>query len=122
MVNSLGLSLMIEQTITIGNIIEIASIVGGGVHILTGFDGSGTDTIDVGFRGGSATADPNGLATIMDLTNVGFIALDELAATTNIINTSPIILIYNYNDQNSDSTTVVAYISVLYTCGPVDGS
>ena len=68
--------------LTVGTIPAGASVIGGGVHVVTGFNDSGTDTVDIGFIG--STTDDNAYATIMDLTNVGWIVLDELATTTNI--------------------------------------
>ena len=59
-----------------------ASLVpGGGIHVVTADSGI---TLDVGFKGGSTTDDPNGYATALTVAAVGFIALDELGATTNI--------------------------------------
>lgn len=94
------------------------SIGAGGVHILTAFNDSGTDTIDVGFRGGSATDDPDGLATLLTASAVGMIVFDELATTTNIINTKPIILTARYNAQNSNATAGVATLWVTWTTVP----
>lgn len=93
----------------------------GGVHILTAFNDSGTDTLDVGFRDGSATDDPNGIATLLDLSAVGWIVFDELAATTNIIQTKPWILTATYNGQNNNATAGVAYVAGLVSVGPYDG-
>lgn len=92
-----------------------ASVWGGGCHILTAFNDSGTDTIDIGFRGGSATDDPDAYATLLTASAVGCIALDELAATTNIINTKPIIVTARYNAQNSNATAGVAMITIAYS-------
>lgn len=59
-----------------------ASLVpGGGIHVVTADSGI---TLDVGFKDGSSTADPNAYATALTVAAVGFIALDELGATTNI--------------------------------------
>ena len=112
-----------ENTVVdFGRVPAYASITGGGVHILTAFNDSGTDTLDVGFRGGSATDDPNGLATLLAIDAVGLIVLDELAATTNIINTQPMILTWTYNGQNNNATAGVAYLTVYYSTGALDGS
>lgn len=92
-----------------------ASVWGGGVHIMTAFNDSGTDTIDIGFRGGSATDDPDAYATLLTASAVGCIALDELAATTNIINTKPVIVTARYNAQNSNATAGVAMITIAYS-------
>ena len=90
------------------------SITAGGVHILTAFNDSGTDTIDVGFRGGSATDDPDAYATLLTASAVGMIVFDELATTTNIINTKPIIVTARYNAQNSNATAGVALLWFNY--------
>ena len=94
----------VENTeIVIGTIPAYASVIGGGVHILTAFDDTGTDTLDVGFKGGSATDDPNGYATLLDLSAVGYIVLDELAATTNIISTTDSTVTCIYNGENNNA-------------------
>lgn len=61
-----------------------ANVIGGGVHVVTA---DAAITLDVGFKGGSTTDDPNGYASALSVAAVGFIALDELAATTNIVQT-----------------------------------
>ncbi len=105
----------IENTeIVIGYIPANATVIGGGVHIVTAFNDSGTDTLDVGFTGGSSTADPNGYATLLDLSAVGFIALDELAATTNIKQTLDTTVTCIYNGQNNNATAGVAEVYVTY--------
>ena len=105
----------IENTeIVIGTIPAYASVCGGGVHILTAFDDTGTDTLDVGFKSGSATDDPNGYATLLAIDAVGYIALDELAATTNIISTSPSVATCIYNGQNNNATAGEAYVTITY--------
>jgi hypothetical protein len=65
----------------LGEIPAGATVIGGGIHIVTADSGI---TLDVGFKDGSSTDDPNGYATALTVAGVGFIALDELAATTNI--------------------------------------
>jgi hypothetical protein len=99
-----------------------SSIICGGVHILTAFNDSGTDTLDVGFRDGSSTDDPNGIATLLAIDAVGFIAFDELAATTNIMQTKPWILTCTYNGENNNASAGVAYVQGIVMCGPTDGS
>lgn len=69
-------------TVTVGKIPAGASVVGGGVHVTTAFNSSGTDLLNVGFIG--ATTDADAYATLLTLAAVGYIAFDELAATTNI--------------------------------------
>ena len=112
------LTYLVENTvIDIGGIPAYASVVGGGVHILTAFADSGTDTLDVGFRDGSSTDDPNGYATLLDLSAVGYIVLDELAATTNIIQTKPCIITCTYNGQNNNAAAGEAYLTIEYVVG-----
>lgn len=91
-----------------------ASVIGGGVHVVTAFNDSGTDTLDVGFRDGSSTDDDNAYATLLDLSAVGYIALDELAATTNIMQTKDTIMTWRYNGQNNNATAGLAYLIILY--------
>ena len=95
-----------------------ASVCAGGVHILTAFNDSGTDTIDVGFRGGSATDDPDAYATLLTASAVAMLVFDELATTTNIINTKPIIVTARYNAQNSNATAGTALIWATFAVVP----
>jgi hypothetical protein len=94
-----------------------AHLVSGGVHVVTAFNDSGTDTLDVGFRGGSSTDDPDGYATLLDLSAVGFIAFDELAAITNIMQTKDTFLTARYNGQNSNASAGDAYLVFNYVVG-----
>ncbi len=105
----------VENTeIVIGTMPAYASVVGGGVHILTAFNDSGTDTLDVGFKDGSATDDPNGYATLLAIDAVGYIVLDELAATTNIISTNDVVVTCIYNGQNNNASAGEAYVTIMY--------
>lgn len=99
---------------TTGKLPANANVIGGGVHVVTAFNDSGTDTLDVGFRDGSSTDDPDGYATLLDLSAVGYIALDELAATTNIMQTKDAIPTWRYNGQNNDATAGLAYLIIQY--------
>jgi hypothetical protein len=100
------------QTINVGVIPAGASVIGGGPHVVTGFNDSGTDTLDVGFIG--STTDSNGYATLLDLSAVGFIALDELATTTNIQQTVDTTVTCAYVGQNSNASAGVADVIILY--------
>lgn len=105
----------IENTvIDIGRIPAGASVIGGGVHVITAFNDTGTDTLDVGFRDGSTTDDPDGYATIMDLSAVGFIALDALSGTANIQQTADAIVTCRYNGENNNADAGVADVIVTY--------
>lgn len=103
----------IATAFTIGVMPAGASVVGGGVHIVTAFNDSGTDTLDVGFIGG--TTDDNAYATLLDLSAVGFIVLDELAATTNIQQSQTTTVTCKYNGQNTNATAGVADVTIMYS-------
>lgn len=105
----------IENTaVVIGYLPANATVIGGGVHVVTAFNDSGTDTLDVGFTGGSSTADPNAYATLLDLSAVGYIALDELAATTNIKQTVDTTVTCIYNGENNNASAGVAEVYITY--------
>lgn len=103
-----------NSTIVIGKLPANAVVIGGGVMVTTAFNDSGTDTLDVGFQNGSATNDPNAYATLLDLSAVGFIALDELAATTNIVSTLDSDVTCIYNGQNNNATAGAAEVIITY--------
>jgi hypothetical protein len=74
----------VGSAITIGVIPANAQVVvGGGIVVVTGFNGT-TPTIDIGYAADSAgAADPNAYASALSLaTAAGLVALDELAAAT----------------------------------------
>jgi hypothetical protein len=101
-------------TVTVGKLPAGASVINGGVHIVTAFNDSGTDTLIVGFIG--STTDDNAYATLLDLSAVGFIVLDELAATTNIQQSVEATVTCVYAGQNSNATAGVADVIVNYVC------
>lgn len=98
--------------ITVGSIPAGASVIGGGVHIVTAFDDSAT--IDVGFKDGSSTDDPNAYATALTATAVGFIALDELGATTNIQQTEDHLVTATVNDGTGAVSAGAADVIVQF--------
>lgn len=121
-----GLPGVIRETITYeqeNTIVDVlaaklpagASVYYGGVHVKTAFNDTGTDTLDVGFRDGSSTDDPDAYATVLDLSSVGFIPFDELAATTNIIQTKDTIVTWRYNGANNDASAGEAELEIFYT-------
>ncbi len=99
---------------TIGKLPAYACVIGGGVHVTTAFNDSGTETLDVGIKSGSSTDDPNGYATLLTLSAVGFIPLDELGATTNIMQTAESLVTCTYNGQNSNASAGEAEVIILY--------
>lgn len=102
----------IATAVTVGVLPAGASVIGGGVHVTTAFNDSGTDTLDVGFIGG--TTDADGYATLLDLSAVGYIVLDELAATTNIKQSVDTTVTCKYNGQNGNASAGAAEVYVLY--------
>jgi hypothetical protein len=102
-------------TVTVGKLPPYSVVVGGGVHVVTAFNDSGTDLLDVGFIG--ATTDADAYATLLTLAGVGFIVLDELAATTNIMGTVEHTVTCLYSGQNSNATAGEAWVIVNYVSG-----
>lgn len=99
-------------TVTVGVMPAGSTIVSGGVHVTTAFNGSGTDLLDVGFIG--STTDADGYATLLQLNAVGYIELDELATTTNIQGTVSHTVTCLYTDQNSNATAGAATVVIGY--------
>lgn len=99
-------------TVTVGTIPADASVIGGGVHVTTAFNSSGTDLLNVGFIG--STTDADGYATLLQLNAVGFIALDELAATTNIKQTVDTTVTCAPAQSVADATAGVAEVYITY--------
>lgn len=104
--------------VEVGRLPTGASVIGGGVHIVTAFDD--TSTIDVGFEDGSSTDDPDGYASALTATAVGFIALDALATTTNIQQTTGATVTATVNDGTGAVSAGVADVIVTY-CVDNDG-
>src|SRR6185503_17196638 len=102
-------------TTTVGKLPAGASVIGGGVHVVTAFNDSGNDTLIVGFVG--STTDDNAYATLLDLSAVGYIALDELATTTNIQQTVETTVTCVYAGQNSNASAGEGYVVVNYVSG-----
>lgn len=102
------------STVVIGKIPAGASILpGSGVHIVTAFNSSGTDLLDVGFIG--ATTDADAYATQLTLGAVGFIVFDELATTTNIQGQVEHTVTCAAAQSVADATAGIADITVVYS-------
>ncbi len=110
-----GITYATENTeIVIGVLPANAVVIGGGVMITTAFNDSGTDTLDVGFKDGNSTDDPNAYATLLVIDAVGFIVLDELAATTNIMQTEECTVTCIYNGQNNNASAGAAEVIITF--------
>jgi len=99
-------------TKTVGKLPPGSTVVSGGVHVVTVFNSSGTDLLSVGYIGATTVAAAYGSA--LDLAAIGFIALDELAATTNIQGTVEHTVTCAYAQSVADATTGVADVIVNY--------
>jgi len=102
----------VATTVTVGKIPAGASVVGGGVHVITAFNATTTDVVNVGFIG--ATTNASGYATALTTAAVGFIVLDELAATTNIQGTVEHTITAAPTETGAASTAGVADIIIWY--------
>lgn len=100
--------------VPVGYLPPRASVVGGGVHVVTGFDDTGNDYLQVGFKDGSSTDDADAYATNLDLSGVGFIALDELAATSNVQQTKGCLVTCQYDGANGNSAAGVADVIIMF--------
>lgn len=98
-----------------GKLPAYAAVVGGGVLVTTAFADTGTDTLDVGFRDGSSSDNDDAYGTLLTISAVGYIPLDELGATTNIMQTKDAIVTWRYNGENNDAAGVgEAYLIIEY--------
>lgn len=100
------------KVITVGYLPGGAVVTGGGVHIVTVFNSSGTDLLDVGFIG--ATTDPDAYATLLPLNAIGFIPLDELGAVTNIQQPDAYTVTCSPAQSVADATTGIADVVIEY--------
>lgn len=103
-------------TVTVGKLPIGASVIGGGVHVTTAFNSSGTDLIDVGFIG--ATTDADAYATALTMAAVGYIAFDELAATTNIQGAVEHTVTCAPAQGTADASAGVAWVIVQFVVTP----
>lgn len=95
---------------TVGVLPKGAAVVGGGAMIITAFNDSGTDVIDVG-----TSTDGDEYGTDLDATSVGFKVLDELATHDGHSETAEVTVTATYAGQNANATAGVADIIILYT-------
>lgn len=98
--------------VTVGKMPAYSHVVGGGVHIVTAFNSSGTDLLDVGFIGG--TTDDDAYATDLTLAAVGYLTLDELGATTNIMQSVETTVTATPAQSVADATAGEAYVIVNF--------
>jgi hypothetical protein len=99
-------------TVTVGKIPAGASVIGGGVHIVTAFNATTTNVVNVGYIGATTVA--SAYATALTTAAVGFIVLDELGSTTNIQGTVEHTITAAPTETGAASTAGVADIIVTY--------
>lgn len=99
-------------TVTVGYLPGGAMVVGGGVQIVTAFNSSGTDLLNVGFIG--ATTDADAYATNLTLAAVGYLELDELGATTNIQQSDNYTVTCSPAQSVADATAGVADVVIFF--------
>ncbi len=101
---------------TVGILPPGASVVSGGVNVVTTFGAA--DVIDVGVTG-SASA----YGSALDVASVGFKALDDLAQTTAVTagysDTAPRTVIATYTDTSADAAAGAADVIINYVTRPV---
>lgn len=98
--------------VTVGKIPAGSSVIGGGVHVVTAFNDSGTDVVNIGYIGATTVASAYGSS--LDVSAVGLIVLDELASTTNIQGTVEHTVTAIYVGGNSNATAGIADVIILY--------
>jgi hypothetical protein len=99
-------------TVVVGYLPAGAMVTSGGVQIVTVFNSSGTDLLDVGFIG--ATTDPDAYASALTLAAIGFIPFDELGAVSNIQQANNYTVTATLTQSVADATTGVADIVVFF--------
>lgn len=95
--------------ITVGKLPIGAVVVGGGAQVITAFNDSGNDYIDIG-----TSDDADAFATDLDVSTVGFKEMDELATHNDYSDTAEVTVTATYDGSNSDMTAGVADIIVFY--------
>jgi len=102
----------VATTVTVGKIPAGASVVGGGIHVVTAFNATTTNVANVGFIG--ATTNASGYATALTTAAVGWIVFDELATTTNIQGTVDHTITVAPTETGAASTAGVADVIVWF--------
>ena len=96
-------------TVTVGKVPAGAVILYGssGAYVSTAFTGTGTDLLDIGISGNNDL-----FATDLDVSSVGWKALDENVAGYLVSSTTTVTA--EYADQNSDAGAGSAEIVIAY--------
>lgn len=105
----------VATTVTVGKIPAGASVVGGGVHVVTAFNATTTNVVNIGFIG--ATTDASGYASALTTAAVGFIVMDDLGSTKNIQGTVEHTITAAPTETGAASSAGVADIIITYITG-----
>lgn len=97
--------------VTVGTLPPGAVVVGGGFQIVTTFNDSGTDLLDIGTP---ADADEFATALVISATAPVFIPLDEIATNNSYTDTGPITVTATYTGQNADPSAGVGDVVIFY--------
>jgi len=98
--------------VTIGTIPAGAVVMGGGVQLVTTFNDSGTDLLDIGT---SADADEFATALVVSATAPIYIAVDELATNNSYSETADITVTATYSGENSNASAGAADVIIWYS-------
>ena len=97
--------------VTIGTLPAGAIVVGGGVQLVTTFNDSGTDLLDIGT---TADADEFATALVISATAPVWIAADELPTNNSYSDTAEITVTATYTGENANASAGVADIVIYY--------
>lgn len=95
--------------IAIGTLPAGSYIIGGGFHVTTAFTGTGTDLVDMGTEG-----DPDGFATDLDVSAIGYKVMDELATSNDLYCATDTVVYATYADANADADAGAGIAIVTY--------
>ena len=98
-----------NTAVVVGKMPAYSHVVGGGIHVTTVFAG-GTPTAGIGFIGNTTNA--VGYASALVTTAIGFIAIDDLATTSNIMQTVETTVTCT---PATGATSGEAYVIVMFT-------
>mgnify|MGYP001350128803 CR=1 FL=1 len=95
--------------VKIGALPAGAIVVGGGVNVITAFNATVSNTMDIG-----TTATADGYATLLDVSAKGYIVIDDLATHTMYSDTSEVVITARFNPGAADATAGVADVVIFY--------
>lgn len=103
-------SLDVSNTITVGILPAYAIVLRGATKIITAFDDTNGDDLDVGISG----SDDDLFASMVDLNSTATTAFDDLAADNDYSTTERIVTCNLTTNSSSDGTTGSAVVYLEY--------